>query len=97
MDNNIFPLPFNIHLAFVCIAFILFIFQFSRKKRTYQMIMAVAVCASLLLYLNSGITWHYCIGVCELVLFITAIVSVILDKRKAKAEKADEKQENSES
>lgn len=97
MDNNIFPLPFNIHLAFVCIAFILFIFQFSRKKRTYQIIMAAAVCVSLLLYLNPGSTWHYCIGVFELLFFIGAIVSVILDKKKAKTEKTDEKQENSES
>lgn len=96
MDNNIFPLPFYIHLAFICIAFIIFIFQYSRKKRNYQLIMAIAFPITFLLYLNTGKIWHYSICIIELTLLIGAIVSVILDKKKLKSQKAEESKEEME-
>ncbi len=90
MDENLFPLPFNLHLALICISFVFFIFQFTRKKRTYQIIMAISFPATLLLYFNTSNTWRYCIGILELGLFIAAIVSVIADKiKKKKSETAE--------
>lgn len=93
MDNNIFPLPFNIHLAFTCIAFIIFIFQYSRKKRTYQILMAIAFPLTFLLYINTSNLWHYCVGALELIIIISAIISSIMDRKKLKAA---EQQENTE-
>ncbi len=84
MDENLFPLPFNLHLALICIAFIFFIFQYSRKKRAYQIIMAVSFPTTLLLYLNESNTWRYCVGIIELCLLIAAIVSTIIDRIKRK-------------
>ena len=90
MENAVFPLPFEIHLIFVCVAIILFIFRFATQRRTYQLLMGSAIAASLLLYVNTGRTWFMCVGVIELVLIVGAIVSSIMDSRKRKAKKAAE-------
>ncbi len=96
MENTVFPLPFEIHLIFVCIAIVLFIFRFATTKRTYQLLMGIAIAATLLLYVNTGRTWFSCVGVIELVLIIASIISIIQDKRKLKAQKAEEESEKEE-
>ncbi|MDE5648993.1 MAG: hypothetical protein K2I33_03720 [Oscillospiraceae bacterium] len=96
MNNNIFPLPFSVHLVFSCIAFLFFIFQFTRVKRKYQLIMAVAVPATLLLYVNSSKTWFYILGIAEFILMIAALITAIIEKRKEKALTAEQADKNSE-
>lgn len=96
MNNNIFPLPFTVHLVFSCIAFLFFIFQFTRVKHKYQLIMAVAVPATLLLYVNSSKTWFYILGIAEFILMAGALITAIIEKRKEKASAAEQTNENSE-
>ena len=93
-NNNIFPLPFTAHLVFSCIAFLFFIIQFARVKHKHQLIMAVAVPATLLLYVNSNKTWFYIIGFGELILLIAALITAIIEKRKEKALAAEQTVEN---
>lgn len=96
MNNNIFPLPFTVHLVFSCIAFLFFIFQFTRVKHKYQLIMAVAIPATLLLYVNSSKTWFYILGIAEFILMAGALITAIIEKRKEKASAAEQTNENSE-
>lgn len=90
MENNIFPLPIKMHIIFVCIALLLFIFRYVTVKRTYQLLMSAAVAVSLLLYVNTGRTWYCCVGIIELVLILGSLISVIMDRKKNKSEKTDE-------
>lgn len=92
-ENTVFPVPFEIHLIFVCVAIVLFIFRYASTRRTYQLLMGSAIAATLLLYVNPGRTWFMCVGVVELVLVVGSIISVISDKRKLKAQKAEEQTE----
>lgn len=93
MENNIFPLPFEMHLIFVCIAIVLFIFRYASSRRTYQLLIGIAIAASLLLYVNTGRIWYYSVGIIELVLILGSLVSVIMDRKKLKSEKAGEASE----
>lgn len=96
MDNNIFPLPFELHLAFVCLALLILVVRFIMTKRTYQIFMTVAVALTMAIYIDWGKTWYDCIGIIELVLVAGSLVSVIMDKKKAKELKADENPEETE-
>lgn len=96
MSNNIFPLPFTVHLIFSCVAFLFFIFQYTRVKRKYQLIMAVTVPLTLLLYVNTGKTWFYTIGIAEFVLLIAALVTSIIEKNKEKVLAKEAEAENPE-
>ena len=51
MESTVFPLPFQSHLIFCVIATIFFVIQFIRMRRMYQLVFAVAVPATLLLYI----------------------------------------------
>ena len=94
MKTTVFPLPFQSHLIFCVIATIFFVIQFIRLRRAYQLIFAVAVPATLLLYINDSQTWFYGIGIFELVMLLLAVVTVCIDhlraKQKAPADKPDE-------
>lgn len=94
MENMVFPLPFEIHLVFVCIAIVLFIVRYAMTKSTYQILMCAAVASTLLLYVNSGKTWFMCVGIIELVLIAASLISAVMDSRKLKAQK--KAQENNE-
>lgn len=96
MSNNVFPLPFEIHLAFVIIAIAVFSVRFMMKKRSYQIIMSAAV--ALTLFLHDGIskTMYNCVGVSIFILIIGAFVSCIIDRKKLKAMNANENGENNE-
>ncbi|MGN0620761.1 MAG: hypothetical protein ACI4I9_02735 [Porcipelethomonas sp.] len=88
MNSNIFPLPFSAHLIFCLIAFAVFLLQFIRVRRIYQLIVAVAVPATLLIYLSESRTWFYAVGIAEAVFLIAAVVSAVLEK-KNKPEEAE--------
>ena len=87
MDINVFPLPFNIHLIFVILAVALFAFQYYRCRRTYQLLIMIAVPVTLLLYINESTAWHYAIGAVEAILIIGAIVTSVFDGIRARREK----------
>lgn len=87
MDINVFPLPFNIHLIFVILAVILFAVQYYRCRRTYQLLVMIAIPATLLLYINESTAWHYTMGAVEAILLIAAIGSSVWDGIKARRER----------
>lgn len=84
MNGNIFPLPFSTHLIFVAIAFVFFLIQFVRTKYKYQLIMAIAVALTMLIYVKDSKMWFYSIGILEFGLLIIAFVAAIAEKRSRK-------------
>ncbi len=98
MDASTFPIPFPFHLIFCIIAGLFFLFQFIRLKRSYQLILAVTIPASLLIYVGDAAnkTWFHTVGAFELIMLIGAIVLAVMDRaRQRKIEKAKEVQEMS--
>lgn len=94
---GLFPFSFKIHVIFSCIAFVFLLFQFIRQKRPYQAIMAVAIPASLIIWLSESRTLFYGVGIMEIVFLLAALVTSIVfrDKSEEKGSKSDDKQENS--
>lgn len=89
MDSTIFPIGAEKHIVFCIIATILFVAQFVRTKHWYQLVMAIAVPCSLLIYVApENKVVYYGVGVLEGILLLTAFVLSIIQARKdAKAEK----------
>ena len=87
MDINVFPLPFNIHLIFVILAVLLFAVQYYRCRRTYQLLIMIAIPATLLLYINESTAWHYTVGAVEAVLLAAAIATSVWDGIKMRRER----------
>lgn len=79
---SLFPFPFSTHLIFCCISLVFFIFQFSRQKKPYQLIMGFAIPFSLVMWLSESRTLFYAVGITEAVLFIAALVTAIIFKEK---------------
>lgn len=78
MDASTFPIAFPLHLGFCVIAGIFFLLQFIRLHRPYQLMMAVAIPASLLIYVNESKSWFHTVGIFEAVLLLGAIVLAFL-------------------
>ncbi len=94
MNTNTFPLTFNQHLIFVCIAVVFVLLQFIRQKYWYQPFVIAAMAGSMLIYVSESSAWYYAVGVLELLLMLTAGVLYIVQARKlAKAEKAKKEAE----
>lgn len=85
MNNNIFPLPFWAHLVFVILAFALFMVQYVRVRKLYQILMAAAVVVSMLIYVNTSKLWIGIVGAVEAVLLAASLVSSIIQNHQAKA------------
>lgn len=81
MDSNIFPLPFTTHIVFAAVAFLFFIVQFVRTKYKYEPVMAMAVAATMLIYLKDNKMWIYGIGILEFGLLIIALVLSVAEKK----------------
>ncbi len=91
MDASTFPIPFSFHLIFCIIAGAFFLFQFIRLKRPYQLVLTIAIPASLLIYVGdaSNQTWFHTVGAFEAVMLIGAIILATTDRfRQRKQEKA---------
>lgn len=88
MENpSFFPFPFPLHLGFSIIAFAFLIFRFITNKKPYQLIMAIAIPLSLILWLPSASrTLYYITGLIELILIIAALVTSFIFKDKAAPE-----------
>ncbi len=95
MDSMLFPISADKHVTFCIIATLLFWVQFFRTKRWYQLVMAVAVPFSLLIYVApENEVVYYGVGAAEAVMlvlaFILNIVQSILIAKEEKKKKAAE-------
>ncbi len=77
---SLFPFPFKFHLIFACIAFVFFAYRFSVNKRPYQLIFAIAIPLSLMIWLSDVKGYFYLIGAIELLLIIAAVITSIVCK-----------------
>lgn len=86
MDASTFPISFTYHLIFCIVAGVFFLIQFIRLRRPYQLILAVAIPASLLIYVGdpSNKTWFHTVGMFEVVLLLGAVVLSIVGRARAK-------------
>ena len=91
-ETTLFPIGSTRHTVFCVIVSIFFVFQFFRTKRWYQLIMAIAVAFSMIVYIApENKTLFYTVGVIELILLLAAlVVGIVQGKKIAKAEKAAE-------
>lgn len=89
MEPMIFPISQDKHLIFCIIATVLFLLQFIRTKRWYQLVMALAIPASMLIYVQpENKTLYYGVGVLEAFMLLLALILNIVQSAKiAKAEK----------
>lgn len=86
MDASTFPISFTYHLIFCIVAGVFFLAQFIRLRRPYQLILAIAILASLLIYVGdvSNKTWFHTVGLFEVILLLGAVVLSIVDRVKNK-------------
>ena len=84
MNGNIFPLPFNTHLIFCIISVAFFLFQYFRSGYKYQILMAFAVPATLLIYVSNNKIFFYAIGLFELIMLILVAISIANEKKRMK-------------
>lgn len=98
MENpSFFPFPFPLHLIFAVIATAFLIFRFVTNKKPFQLIMAVAIPISLILWIpTASRTLYYVIGLIELILIIVAFVTSLIFRDKSTPEKETSATENSE-
>ena len=89
MEKTLFPITMEKHIVFCAIAAVFFLLQFIRTKRIYQLILAIAVPVSLLIYIApENETLFYGVGIAEAVLLVLAfILNIVQSRRDAKAEK----------
>lgn len=81
-NPTLFPFPFNMHLIFACLATVFFVYRFATQKLPYQLIMAIAIPASLLIWVSESRTLFYTVGIIELVLILAALVTSFIFKPK---------------
>lgn len=93
---SLFPFPIKFHIVFACIALIFFAYRFATDKKPYQLIFAIAIPFSLMIWLSDVKGYFYLIGAIELIMIIAALVTSIVCKPKEKAESAAEKTESAE-
>jgi len=83
---SLFPFPLGLHLTFVCIGAIFFAYRFFVQKRPYQLIMAIAIAASLIIWISDNSkTLFYGVGIAEGVLILAALISSFIFKAPAEA------------
>ena len=89
MEKTLFPITMEKHIVFCAIAAVFFLLQFIRTKRIYQLILAIAVPVSLLIYIApENETLFYGVGIAEAVMLVLAfILNIVQSRRDAKAEK----------
>ena len=92
MDITVFPISMEKHIVFCIVAALFFLVQFVRAKRWYQLVMAIAIPATLLIYINpEHNALFYGVGIGEAVLLLLALILNIVQSCKiAAAEKAEE-------
>ncbi len=89
LENSVFPLPVKSHIIFCVIAVAFFLLQFIRLRYRYQLVLAAAVPATLLVYVSDNRTWFYGVGVLEICLLLLALVLAIVQHKKLAKEEAE--------
>lgn len=92
LETNLFIISQQKHIIFACVAAVFFLLQFVRTKRLYQLILAIAIPASLLIYIApENKTFFYGVGIAEAVMLLAAfIASTVRAHKDAKQKKAEE-------
>lgn len=90
MDATTFPISLTWHLVFSVLACVFFLVQYVRTKKSFQLLMAIGIPASLCIYIqpeNSSL--FYAVGSFEAVLLIGAVVFAFVERSHRKQEIAD--------
>ena len=90
MDATTFPISLTWHLVFSILACVFFIVQYVRTKKSYHLLMAIGIPASLCIYIqpeNSSL--FYAVGSFEAVLLLGAGVFAFIERSHRKQEIAD--------
>lgn len=83
-QTSMFPFPFGLHVVFCCISLVFFLYRFIVQKSPYQLIMAVAIPFSLVIWLSNSKTLFYAVGIVELVLLVSAMITSVVCNKKNK-------------
>ncbi|MDE6679113.1 MAG: hypothetical protein K2K02_08740 [Ruminococcus sp.] len=81
-QTSLFPFPFSLHLLFCCFSLIFFLFRFIKEKYPYQIIMAVAIPFSLVIWISESKPLFYTVGIVETVLLLTAFITSLVFRTK---------------
>jgi predicted membrane protein len=81
MNPEMIPYTFEAHIVFCIIGVITFIYQFCRYKYGYYVLSAVALAASLLIYVDRSENFFYTIGIAELAMIIVIWVMSLIEPR----------------
>ena len=88
-EKSLFPITMEKHIIFCAVAALFFVLQFIRTKRIYQLVLAIAIPASLLIYIQpENKTLFYGVGIGEAVLLVLAFILSIVQNRKDKKREA---------
>lgn len=86
---NTFPLEFSKHIVFCLIGGGFFLFQYFRQGFKYQLMSAIAICMTLLLYINDSIIWRYIVGIAEAVMIAAILITMSVERKKEAAAKEE--------
>lgn len=90
MDATTFPIPLTYHVIFCAAACIFFIVQYVRTKKSYQLLLAIGIPASLCIYISpENSSLFYSVGVFEAVLLIGTIIFAFIERTRRKQEIED--------
>lgn len=93
VQQNLFPFPFPHHLVFCCIALIFFGYMYMKYKRPHQLIMAIAIPLSLIIWVSTSKTLFYVVGIIEVLLLLAALVLNIIYRKRHPELFSDEEDE----
>lgn len=82
VQPNLFPFPFPHHLVFCCIAMVFFGYLYMKYKKPHQLIMAIAIPFSLVIWISESRTLFYTVGIIEVLFLITALLLHIVHRKK---------------
>ncbi|MGN0591829.1 MAG: hypothetical protein ACI4JQ_01120 [Ruminococcus sp.] len=81
MDATTFPISFTWHLVFSILACVFFLIQYVRMKKSYQLLIAIGIPASLCIYIQpEDSTLFYTVGAFEIVLLLGALVFAFIER-----------------
>lgn len=90
INAGLFPISFNAHMIFTIISVLFFSMQYSKQKKLYQLLSAIAIPLPLILYANSTSIVFNAIGIIELILVVT--IAIMLFSSGKKEEKTKKEQ-----
>ena len=94
LQPTLFHFPFQHHLIFCCVALVFFGYLYMKYKKPHQLIMAIAIPFSLVLWISTNRVLFYAVGIIEVILLITALVLNIIHKKKHPELYEEEKNDN---